>query len=397
MIFFSVSLDGFFRTRYLLEVREIFSPQIPTMNLKVDLCHTKQYIDPDQNRLISAVMFAAGILGNVAALVILEIRRRRDVRTGNKRRQSFFHVLIASLVVTDLAGTCLVSPLVQLSYSQNTTMEGMSPVSHSVCGYFGFSMTFFSLATMSLLFMMALERGFAIGYPYLYSRHVTRKCAYITIPAVFLLCILFCLLPFAGFGVYVQYCPGTWCFIDMNPDLPANRAYACLYASVMLMLVLAIVACNCFVVYQLFRMYQRRKRNGGSVMATTRASSEGRKMSMAEEVEHLILLVFMTIIFIICTLPLVIRVYINSTQLGEESHPMDLIALRFISVNSIIDPWVFIFLSPSVLHFFWASVCPATLRTSRGSGFQTSLAKETSQTNVQLSCSTRHFQTAEAL
>uniref|UniRef100_A0A7N8X5D1 Prostaglandin E receptor 2a (subtype EP2) n=1 Tax=Mastacembelus armatus TaxID=205130 RepID=A0A7N8X5D1_9TELE len=269
------------------------------------MCHTKHHIDSTKSPVISAIMFAAGIFGNVAALVILEIRRRRDTRTGGTGRRALFHILITSLVVTDLTGTCLISPLVQLSYSLNVTLVGMSPETHSVCSYFGVSMTFFSLATMSLLFTMALERCFAIGYPYLYSRHVTRKCAYITIPVVFLLCTSFCLLPFVGFGKYVQYCPGTWCFIDMNPQEKEDRAYAILYATVMLVLVLAIVVCNCFVVYQLFRMYQRRRRNGRSVMASTRSSKDRRAVSIAEEVEHLILLVFMTIIFIICTLPLV--------------------------------------------------------------------------------------------
>ncbi|XP_035533560.1 prostaglandin E receptor 2a (subtype EP2) [Morone saxatilis] len=367
---------------------------------KDDKCHTILQINPAESPLISAIMFALGILGNVAALVILEIRRRRDTRNGGMGRRSLFQVLITSLVVTDLAGTCFVSPLVQLSYYTNTTLKGMSE-NHSVCKYFGVSMTFFSLATMSLLFTMALERGFAIGYPYLYSRHVTKKCAYITIPLVFLLCTLFCLLPFVGFGMYVQYCPGTWCFIDMNPVGKEDRAYANLYASVMLVLVLAIVACNGFVVYQLFKMYQRRRRNGGSVTGPARSNSERRHMSMAEEVEHLILLVFMTIIFIICTMPLVIRVYINSIWNETESHHLDLIALRFISVNSIIDPWVFILLSPSVLHFCWGSVCRASLEISRGSIFKTSLAKENPPANLELSRPTleyiEHFHSVETL
>lgn len=369
------------------------------MYIEDDPCHSKEHIDSTKSPLISAIMFAAGIFGNVVALVILEIRRRRDTRIGDMRRHSLFHVLLTSLVVTDLTGTCMVSPLVQLSYSRNTTLVGMSGSSHSVCKYFGVSMTFFSLATLSLLLTTALERCFAIGYPYLYSRHVTRKCAYITIPLMFFLCMLFCLLPFAGFGTYVQYCPGTWCFIDMNPKEKEDRAYANLYATVMLVLVLAIVTCNGFVVYQLFKMYQRRRRNGGSVMATTRSSNDRKVMSMAEEVEHLILLVFMTIIFIICTLPLVIRVYLNS--MGEESHRLDLIALRFISVNSIIDPWVFILLSPSVLHFCWASICKAPLAISRGSVFKSSLAKENPQANLELSRPTlqytEHFHTMDAV
>ncbi|XP_034720404.1 prostaglandin E receptor 2a (subtype EP2) [Etheostoma cragini] len=363
-------------------------------------CHREHHITGTESPLISAIMFALGIFGNVAALVILEIRRRRDARMKETRRSSLFHVLIRSLVVTDLAGTCLTSPLVQLSYSRNITLVGMAPVSHGMCSYFGVSITFFCLATMSLLFSMALERCFAIGYPYLYSRHVTKKCAYISIPVVFVLCMLFCLLPFAGFGKYVQYCPGTWCFIDMNPQQSEDQVYANLYATLMLVLVLSIVVCNGFVVYQLFRMYQRRRRNGGSMMATKRSNSERRAMSMAEEVEHLILLVFMTIIFIICTMPLVIRVYINSIK-DQESHNVDLIVLRFLSVNSIIDPWVFILLSPSVLHFCWASVCRAPLETSRGSIFKLSIAKGNSPANLELSrpplVYTENFHSVETL
>lgn len=57
---------------------------------------------------------------------------------------------------------------------------------------------------------------------------------------------------------------------------------------------------------------------------------------------------------------------------------MDLFALRFISANSIIDPFVFILFSPSVLHFFWSSVCQARLGVSRGYMLKSSVAKEKS-------------------
>ncbi|XP_076008613.1 prostaglandin E receptor 2a (subtype EP2) [Genypterus blacodes] len=346
-------------------------------------CHDRVNIDGETSPFISAIMFAAGIFGNVAALVILEIRRRREASKGGLRRPTLFHILVTSLVVTDLAGTCLISPLVQISYSLNTTLVGMSE-SHVACKYFGVSMTFFSLATMSLLFAMSLERCIAIGHPYLYSRHVTKKCAYVAIPFVFLLCTLFCLLPFVGFGDYVQYCPGTWCFIDMNPHAKQDRIYANLYATVMLALVVAIVLCNGFVVYHLVRMYRRRKKNGSSMSMTSRSRNDRRVVSMAEEVEHLILLVFMTIIFIVCTLPLVIRVYLNSIYRDSESHLLDLIALRFISINSIIDPWVFILLSPSVLSFCWASAGRVPVAVSRASIFKSTLAKEANPTHLEL-------------
>lgn len=96
-----------------------------------------------------------------------------------------------------------------------------------------------------------------------------------------------------------------------------------------------------------------------------------------------------------------IRVYLNSIGDRKESHRLDLIALRFISVNSIIDPWVFILLSPSVLHFFWASACRAPLAISRGSVFKSSLAKENTPPNLEQSRPTleytEHFHTEESV
>lgn len=297
---------------------------------KNDTCHNKLHIDPSHTPVPSAIMFAAGIFGNVLALMILELRRRREAKKELQKGSPLFHILITALVVTDLAGTCLVTPIVQVAYAYNTTLIGLSSnnshdptpmltttsdnstqkrslAESAVCQYFGFMMTFLSLATLSLLFTTALDRCFAIGYPYLYSRHVTKKWAYIAIPLLFVFSALFCLLPFIEFGSYVQYCPGTWCFIDMNPESPRDRVYANLYATLMLVLVLTVVVCNGFVIYQLFRMYRRRKRQGSINALTKRSNSQRRPMSMAKEVEHLILIFFMTIIFVICTLPLVVR------------------------------------------------------------------------------------------
>nr|XP_015807981.2 prostaglandin E receptor 2a (subtype EP2) [Nothobranchius furzeri] len=344
-------------------------------------CHNQPTINTGAHMWISAVMFGLGFFGNVAALLILEIQRRRDSRNKDMKPSGLFHIFILSLVVTDLTGTCLTSPVVLLSHAMNTTLVEMIPNCEVVCKYFGFNMTFFSLITLSLLLSTALDRCFAIGYPYLYCQHVTKKWAYVTIAVMFFISIMLSLLPFVGFGRYVQYCPGTWCFIDMNPPDKEDRAYANLFATVMLVLVLTNVVCHGFVVYHLYKMYQRRNRRG-SVIATMRSSSKRRMMSMAVEVEHLILLIVMTIIFLICTLPLVFRVYINSTT-THENHPMDLVALRFISFTSIIDPWVFIFLSPGVLNFFWVSFCNAPLGRFSSSACKTSQAKDDHRSHLQ--------------
>ncbi|XP_060789632.1 prostaglandin E receptor 2a (subtype EP2) [Neoarius graeffei] len=347
------------------------------MNETKNDCHDTQTVGINASPVISALMFAAGVLGNAAALVLLEVRRRkeRSRKQHEHHRRTLFHVLVSALVVTDLAGTCLISPLVQAAHALNTSLIAMSASENtSACHYFGFAMTFFSLATLSLLLAMALERYLSIGYPYLYGRRVSTRCGYVAIPCVYALCALFCCMPFFGFGRYVQYCPSTWCFIDMSPADRANQVFANVYATVMLLMVLAITACNCFVGYHLVLMYRRRAASRGT--SSTRSWKERRPFSLSQEVEYLILLVIMTVIFVICSLPLMIRVYINTIQNHSESKT-DLIALRFISINSIIDPWVFIILSPSRVRFLLGALCKAG---NRNSIYRTSLAKNSEGT-----------------
>ncbi|KAG9344725.1 hypothetical protein JZ751_010412 [Albula glossodonta] len=151
-------------------------------------------------------------------------RRRKDRRHEQK---SLFRVLVTTLVITDLVGTCAVTNKTMLAMG-----HGLNDT--AVCKYFGFSMTFFSLATMSILFAMALERYFSIGYPYLYERHFGRRCGYISV-----------------------------------------------------------------------------------------------------------------------------RVYMDSLGRKGEDHRIDLIALRFLSINPIINPWVFIILGPSRLRFLRGALCRA--------------------------------------
>ncbi|XP_020351573.1 prostaglandin E2 receptor EP2 subtype-like [Oncorhynchus kisutch] len=305
-------------------------------------CHDRVTVSSG-NPYISAAIFSAEVLGNLIALVLLEMRRRRQI-------PSLFQVLVTALVTTDLLGSLSISPLVLASYTQNRTLVDMSK-NRAVCAYFGFSMTFFSLATLAILCAMALERYLSVGQPYFYERHLTKRCGYITIPLIYLVCIFFCLAPFMGFGDYVQYCPGTWCFFDMNPNVTQHKVYVGVYASLALIMISTTLVSNLSVVYHLIIMYRMCKAHRGGV--TRRIRFYQKSFAMTEEVEHLLLLVFITVAFVICSFPLVLRVYVNFTGRSKESHATDLAVLRLLSFNSIINPWVFIILRPSVLRFLW--------------------------------------------
>ncbi|XP_025911857.1 prostaglandin E2 receptor EP2 subtype [Apteryx rowi] len=268
-------------------------------------------LPPGASPRISALMFSAGLLGNLLALGLL-LRCRRGARP---RPPSLFHVLVLALVVTDLLGTCSVSPLVLASYHRNRTLTALARGGH-ICLYFGFSMSFFGLATMLILFAMALERCLALGRPYFYERFLSPRTGFVALPAIYTFSAAFCSLPLMGFGHYIQYCPGTWCFIQMRLDYLRHNGskevsgmdvtFSLLYATLLLFLILSVLLCNLSVIANLVRMHRRgQKTRRLATLEQPRASGGcGRGIfSMAEEIDHLLLLSIMTIIFVICSLP----------------------------------------------------------------------------------------------
>ncbi|XP_012911665.1 prostaglandin E2 receptor EP2 subtype [Mustela nigripes] len=319
-------------------------------------CKSLQSLPSGESPAISSVMFSAGVLGNLIALALLARRWRGDAgrSAGRGNSISLFHVLVTELVFTDLLGTCLISPVVLASYARNQTLVALAP-ERRVCIYFAFAMTFFSLATMLMLFAMALERYLSIGHPYFYQRWVTRRGGLAVLPTIYTVSLIFCSLPLLDPEKYVQYCPGTWCFIQHS-----QTTYLQLYATVLLLLIVAVLACNFSVILNLIRMHRRSRRSRcGPSLGSSRdgpgTRRRGERVSMAEETDHLILLAIMTITFAVCSLPFTIFAYMDQTS--SQKNKWDLQALRFLSINSIIDPWVFAILRPPVLRIMRSVLC----------------------------------------
>ncbi|XP_067895216.1 prostaglandin E2 receptor EP2 subtype-like isoform X2 [Heterodontus francisci] len=253
-------------------------------------CENDTYITEEAGPAVSAVMFAAGVLGNVLALIVLGVHKR------DKRSEvSLFHILVSSLIVTDLMGTVFISPMVLTAYSKRQTLVALH-----LCSYCAFAMAFFGLTSMCILFAMALERCLSISCPYFYRRHTSKRCGLVAIPAIYIFCILFCSLPLMGVGMHTQYCPGTWCFIKMGVLDVKHRVYSLSYAILMKVLIISILLCNVSVIVNLCRMYQRQRTR----RCSSAAGSRRHRVSQSEEVDHLILLAIMTITFVICSVPL---------------------------------------------------------------------------------------------
>ncbi|KAL2096359.1 hypothetical protein ACEWY4_008507 [Coilia grayii] len=265
-------------------------------------CENITSISPAGSPVVSTLMFIAGVVGNLMALGILGVHRKE-----HRAKSSVFCILVTGLAVTDLLGTCFLSPWVFVCYARSKSLLGLTGDAH-LCELFAFAMTFFGLASMLILCAMAVERCLAISHPYFYSNRVRRSFAKVALPLIYLFTCAFCLLPFLGFGQHKQYCPGTWCFIKMEADGHEDEqhtlAFSLSYATLMALLIAAVFLCNGSVILSLCRMHHSQMSRRGSVL------SGGRKRKILvfgqgeEEVEHLVLLASMTVIFVICSLPL---------------------------------------------------------------------------------------------
>ncbi|KAI4886043.1 hypothetical protein NFI96_028419 [Prochilodus magdalenae] len=281
----------------------------------------------------SASMFAVGVLGNVVAAAVLCASRREQKETA-------FYTLVCGMAVTDLLGTCFTSPVVIATY-----VAGRWPGGARLCHFFSFSMLFFGSAGMSILCAMAVERYVAIDHAYFYSKRVDRRTARAALLAIYAANAALCALPSLGFGRHARHVPGTWCFLDWRATDALGAAYSYLYGGVMLALIAVTVACNCAACRSLVRM-SRETRAGGT---GRRALAGLPAVTSAAEIQMFWMLIIMTVVFLICSIPLVVRIFVNQIYGPAEiaagrkpDYRSDLLAIRFASFNPILDPWVYI-------------------------------------------------------
>lgn len=318
---------------------------------------------------IPAVMFIFGVVGNLVAIIVL-------CKSRKEQKETTFYTLVCGLAVTDLLGTLLVSPVTIATY-----MKGQWPGDQALCDYSTFILLFFGLSGLSIICAMSIERYLAINHAYFYSHYVDKRLAGLTLFAVYASNVLFCALPNMGLGRSERQYPGTWCFIDWTTNVTAYAAFSYMYAGFSSFLILATVLCNVLVCGALLRMHRQFMRrtslgteqhhaaaaaavasaacrgHAGASPALQRLSDFRRRRSFRRiagaEIQMVILLIATSLVVLICSIPLVVRVFINQlyqpSVVKDISRNPDLQAIRIASVNPILDPWIYILLRKTVL------------------------------------------------
>ncbi|XP_042365372.1 prostaglandin E receptor 4 (subtype EP4) b [Plectropomus leopardus] len=290
---------------------------------------------------IPAIMFIFGVVGNVIAIVVLRISRK-------EQKETTFYTLVCGLAVTDLLGTLLASPVTIATY-----MKGAWPGGAPLCQYSGFILLFFFLVQLSIVFAMSVERYLAINHAYFYNEYVNQKLAALTLLAIYISNILFCALPILGLGQVKLQKPGTWCFIDWQNNKTSVAAFNLMYAGVNSVIVLATVMCNVMVCGALILMHKRFIRRTSLGTDQRRIAELRRRRSFGRlagaEIQMVILLIATSAVVLICSIPLVWRIFANQLNINQSDKPFDLLAIRMASVNPILDPWIYILLRKTVV------------------------------------------------
>ncbi|XP_040897123.1 prostaglandin E2 receptor EP3 subtype [Toxotes jaculatrix] len=298
-------------------------------------------------------MMITGMVGNSFALILVCISYRKK---ENKRKRSFL-LCIGSLALTDLFGQLLTSPIVISVYRAQLKWESIDS-SGRLCSFFGVCMITFGLCALFLASAMAIERALAITCPHWYSSHMKTSVTKQTLAVIWLLVLLFALLPIAGVGEYTPQWPGTWCFISTGDR--GNMFFAITFAVLGIFSLLVTLSCNVLTIRGLII---RCKTKSG----TSQSSRQWERLTT----ETVIQLLGIMCVLLICWSPLLVLMVrmissqvsshqCNSTAKENHSSTRDahldcnffLTTIRLASLNQILDPWVYLLFREILLRKF---------------------------------------------
>lgn len=259
---------------------------------------------------IPSIMFIFGVVGNVIAIVVL-------CKSRKEQKETTFYTLVCGLAVTDLLGTLLASPVTIATY-----VKGSWPGEEPLCQYFGFDMLFFSLAGLSIICAMSVERYIAINHAYFYNDYVDQRVAGVTLVAIYVSNGLFCALPIVGFGRVKKQYPQTWCFLEWRSNRTSDAAYSYMYAGLSSLLTLITVVCNVLVCVALIRMHRsflRRTSLGTDLGRGVDPRRRGRSFSRlaGAEIQMVILLIGTSVVVLVCSIPLVVSLFRYAQNFGQ--------------------------------------------------------------------------------
>ncbi|XP_069128172.1 prostaglandin E2 receptor EP2 subtype-like [Argopecten irradians] len=279
------------------------------------------------------LMLSSGLMGNTLALVVLYTMK-------TEAKQTVFFTLLAGLAWTDLIGQLMTGPMAIIVYANNLSWVG----GEATCIYHAFSMICFGFLTPVLVCSMSLDRLIALKFTFFYARNFTRRKAQIYVVVCWIIVLFVCSWPLMGFGSYEKQYPGSWCFLNFHKESQTDVAFATTYSVINLLLIVINFFCNIVVISTVIRMRKKRIiQNSPSIDRKRRPHRTKSQKRLESETQMVVFLCTITFVFSVCYIPFNVNIIVNQVT-GITNHKVDLIVLRLLAINQILDPWLYILL-----------------------------------------------------
>nr|XP_045584918.1 uncharacterized protein LOC123747022 isoform X2 [Procambarus clarkii] len=319
-----------------------------TVLCQANVTCTNLNVQPGATIVSPILLSLSGVTGQIWALYYLY------TTTRPQHSRTVFFVLLSTLIWTDLIGKVLTTAPALVAYVHGRWVGGVP-----LCNFHGFSMMLISLVTHLLVSTMAVERFIGIRHGYFYNKNITTSRTKLLLLSIWLFSALFCALPLFGLGQYGLQYPGSWCFVNIHVSSNSplhHRIYTNVFGVFTIVNLLIMVFCNIVVIIVLLEkaMYRRgnlceatllclrlcRQRCSGSSFCAPHRTYKQRELEM----QMVIVLLVITIVFIISWTPIDLRLFLNQIwpHKTREDHIQDMIAVRLTSINQIVDPWAYI-------------------------------------------------------
>ncbi|OWF34923.1 prostaglandin E2 receptor EP4 subtype-like [Mizuhopecten yessoensis] len=279
------------------------------------------------------LMLSSGLMGNTLALVVLYTMKKET-------KQTVFFTLLAGLAWTDLIGQLMTGPIAIIVYANNLQWVG----GEATCMYHAFSMICFGFLTPVLVCAMSLDRLIALKFTFFYARNFTRKKAQILVVVCWIIVLFVCSWPLMGFGSYEKQYPGSWCFLNFHKESKTDVAFATTYSVINLLLIVINFLCNIVVISTVINMRKKRIiQNSPSIDRKRRPHRSKSQKRLQSETQMVVFMCTITFVFSVCYIPFNVNIIVNQVT-GVTNHRVDLMVLRLLAINQILDPWLYILL-----------------------------------------------------
>ncbi|XP_062600554.1 thromboxane A2 receptor-like [Saccostrea cucullata] len=297
-----------------------------------DLTNLTKHLSEKHSVAPSAIMFSVGVGGNVLAISLL-------IKHSNTHRWNVFYRLVAGLIVTDLFGVLSSSPLAFVVYSNKFRWVGGQPA----CDYMSFVLIFFSVSPMLIATAMSLDRFLAVWFPFMYKTMEKKRRVHVILAFLWIFAFLISSLPLVGLGHNIRHFPCTWCFFDYFGTTSTDIAFSIIFASLGLLVIVTSSLINILVLIKIVK-----EANGVNRGISIR-SRKGQKRARRNEIFIMTFIIAILLAFVVCWMPLMIRILANVSKKQVPDYTSDLLAIRFASWNQILDPWIYILLRKEML------------------------------------------------